>query len=73
MPALKEVPKLYGQCLDIVFEDIFDFLNFDRTPAELEEVTAFYRDAIPAAIRQNIINVAVLKDRYEEVFCCFNL
>lgn len=63
MPALKEVPKLYGQCLDIVFEDIFDFLNFDRTPAELEEVTAFYRDAIPAAIRQNIINVAVLKDR----------
>lgn len=63
MPRLKEVNSLYVQCLNHVFEHLFEILTNDITPEEFELLRYYFISHLNGSIREHILKMAVLKDK----------
>lgn len=64
MPPLKEVQSLYFLCLDRVFESLFDEIAFGIVPNRLEKIRHHVITNLHGGIREHILKLAVLRDRY---------
>ena len=75
MPPRKEVQSLYFQCLDCVFENIYETLKNVISPADFELMRRYYTTNLHGGIREHILKLALLKDRFDfqHSLACENL
>lgn len=67
MPPRKEVQSLYFQCLDCVFENIYETLKNGISPRCFERMRQYYTTHLHGGIREHILKLAVLKDRFVNI------
>lgn len=71
MPPLKEVQSLYFLCLDRVFETLFDEIVCDGFDEDrLEKIRHYFITNLHGGIREHILKLAVLRDRYILCYSC---
>lgn len=63
MPLLKEVQSLYFQCLNYVFENLFEELISGVSPQNFDRMRKYYVSHLHGKIRDHILKLAVLKKR----------
>lgn len=63
MPRLKEVHSLYFQCLNCIFENLYDVVVSGVDSKTLERMRKHYVTNLHGGIREHILKLAVLKDK----------
>lgn len=63
MPPTKQVQSLYFQCLNCVFEHLFEEITSGISPRNFERMRKHYVSNLHGGIREHILKLAVLKDK----------
>lgn len=63
MPRMKQVHSLYFQCLNCIFESLYEVVSNGVDSKTLERIRKHFVTNLHGGIREHILKLAVLKDK----------